>query len=333
MDQQNKILLYTTLDGSPDLEVKLENETVWLTMMQMAELFGRDKSVISRHISSIYESGELMSEATVAKSATVQKEGNRMISREIVYYNLDMIISVGYRVNSFQGTKFRIWATQKLKEFIIKGFTMDDARLAGTKVNYFDELSQRVRSIRTSERNFWLKITAIFATSIDYHPNSEISRSFFANVQNMFHYAIHGHTAAELIVARVDCQKVNVGLATWKGDQIAAADVQIAKNFLTELELKRLNLLVEQYLSFAELQSLEQRPMYMKDWYEKLKGFFILNDKPILVHAGNIKASEGKQKALQEYQRYEKNRQYNIQHGNSVLILPSGSDPKATQPP
>jgi hypothetical protein len=319
MESQGKVLIYTGPDGRPDIEVKLENDTVWLTMVQMADLFQRDKSVISRHIANIFESGELQGEGTVAKCATVQREGKRMISREIDYYNLDMIISVGYRVNSFQGTKFRIWATQKLREFIVKGFTMDDARLAGTKGNYFDELSNRVRAIRSSERNFWLKVTAIFATSIDYHPNADISRTFFASVQNMFHFAIHGHTAAELIAARVDCEKVNLGLGTWKGAQVSVEDVQIAKNFLTEMELKRLNLLVEQYLSFAELQSLEQRPMYMKDWYEKLKGFFILNDKAILLNAGTIKAVEGKRKALQEYQRYEKNRQQDL--GNGLTIL------------
>jgi hypothetical protein len=247
---------------------------------------------------------------------TVQKEGNRLISRVLDHYNLDMIISIGYRVNSHVAVQFRIWATRLLKEYSIKGFVMDDDKLKGTKTNYFDELSERVRAIRTSEKNFWQKVTDIFVTSIDYDVKAEISKIFFASVQNMFHYAIHGHTAAELIVERVDAHKINMGLGVWKGDKITKADVQVAKNYLTETELKRLNLLVEQYLSFAELQSLEQRPMYMKDWYEKLKGFFILNDKPILVNAGKVKAEIGKKKAIDEYQKYEKERQEKL--GNQI---------------
>jgi hypothetical protein len=316
MENQNKIIIYTTTDGKVELDVKLENETLWLTQRQMADLFQKDKDTIGVHIKNIYEDGELDIKTTTDKYSVVQKEGNRNVSRVIDHYNLDVIISVGYRVNSHVGVQFRIWATNLLKEYSIKGFIMDDDRLKGTKTNYFDELSERVRAIRTSERNFWQKVTDIFATSIDYDVKAEISKIFFASVQNMFHYAIHGHTAAELIVERVDAHKINMGLGVWKGDKITKADVQVAKNYLTETELRRLNLLVEQYLSFAELQSIEQRPMYMRDWYEKLKGFFILNDKPILANAGKVKAEIGKKKAIDEYQKYEKERQEKL--GNQM---------------
>lgn len=309
MENQNKVIIYKTTDGKVELDVKLENETVWLTLNQISDLFQKSKSTISEHISNVFDSGELDKQSTVRNFRTVQKEGNRLVERDLDHFNLDLIISVGYRVNSNVAVQFRIWATNTLKEFIIKGFVMDDDKLKGTKRNYFDELADRVRSIRTSERNFWLKVTDVFATSIDYDSKSDISKMFFANVQNMFHYAIHGHTAAELIWERVDAHKVNMGLATWTGDKITKTDVQTAKNYLTELELKKLNLLVEQYLSFAELQSIEQRPMYMRDWFEKLKGFFILNDKPILMNFGKVKAEMSKKKAIDEYQKYEKERQ------------------------
>ncbi len=309
MENQNKILIYKSSDGKTEVEVKLENESVWLSQKQVADLFGTQVPAISKHISNIIEDGELDAISTISKMETVQKEGSRFVNRVIDHYNLDMIISIGYRVNSHIAVQFRIWATRLLKEYTIKGFVMDDARLSGSKNNYFDELTERVRSIRTSERNFWQKVTDIFATSIDYDSKAPISQTFFASVQNMFHYAIHGHTAAELILERVDSHKLNMGLAVWKSDKITKADVQVAKNYLTETELKRMNLLVEQYLSFAELQSLEQRPMYMKDWFEKLKGFFILNDKPILANAGKVKAEVSKKKAIDEYQKYEKERQ------------------------
>ena len=309
MENQNKILIYKSSDGKSQLDVKLENDTVWLTQSQMSELFQSTKQNIALHISNIYEDNELPQDSTVKEYLTVQKEGMREVKRSVLHYNLDVIISVGYRVKSIQAVQFRIWATDKIKEYIIKGFVMDDAKLSGNKHNYFDELAERVRSIRTSERNFWQKVTDIFSTSIDYNSKAPVSQTFFASVQNMFHYAIHGHTAAELILERVDADKLNMGLGVWKGDKITKSDVQIAKNYLTEIELKRLNLLVEQYLSFAELQSLEQRPMYMKDWFEKLKGFFILNDKPILANAGKVKAEISKKKAIDEYQKYEKERQ------------------------
>lgn len=316
MENQNKVIIYKTTDGKAEIDVKLENETVWLTQSQMADLFQSTKQNVALHISNIFEDNELVQDSTVKEYLTVQKEGSRDVKRAVLHYNLDVIISVGYRVKSSQAVQFRIWATEKIREFIVKGFVMDDARLSGEKNNYFEELAQRVRAIRTSEKNFWQKVTDIFATSIDYDGKAPISQTFFASVQNMFHYAIHGHTAAELIVERVDAQKLNMGLGVWKGDKITKADVQVAKNYLTETELRRLNLLVEQYLSFAELQSIEQRPMYMRDWYEKLKGFFILNDKPILANAGKIKAEIGKKKAIDEYQKYEKERQEKL--GNEL---------------
>lgn len=316
MENQNKVIIYKATDGKVELDVKLENETVWLTLNQISDLFQKSKSTISEHINNVFESGELAKNSTVRNFRTVQKEGNRLVERDLDHFNLDLIISVGYRVNSHIAVQFRIWATNTLKEFIVKGFVMDDEKLKGTKTNYFDELAERVRSIRTSEKNFWLKVTDVFATSIDYDPKSDISKFFFAHVQNMFHYAIHGHTAAELIWERVDAHKVNMGLATWQGDRITKEDVKTAKNYLTEIELKKLNLLVEQYLSFAELQTIEQRPMYMKDWFEKLKGFFILNDKPILIDFGKVKAEMSKKKAIDEYQKYEKERQEKL--GNST---------------
>ncbi len=308
MENQNKIILYKLPSGDFEIDVKLEDETVWLTQSQMAQLFQKDVRTMSEHIQKIYADEELSQSGTLRNFRIVQKEGKRDVERELSHYNLDMIISVGYKVNSKAAVGFRIWATKTLNEFLTKAFVIDDARLSGTKSNYFDELYQRVRIIRVSERNFWEKVTDVFATSIDYDKKSEISKNFFANIQNMFHYAIHGHTAAELIWERVDADKINMGLATWEGGKIHKEDVKTAKNYLTEIELKRLNLLVEQYLLFAELQSVEQRPMYMKDWHEKLKGFFILNDKPILLNYGKIKAEISKKKAVDEYQKYEKNR-------------------------
>jgi hypothetical protein len=318
MENQNKIIIYKTADGKAEIDVKLDNETVWLTQSQMADLFQSTKQNVALHISNIFEDNELRQDSTVKEYLTVQKEGSREVKRTVLHYNLDVIISVGYRVKSIQAVQFRIWATDKIKEFIVKGFVMDDEKLKGTKTNYFDELAERVRSIRTSEKNFWLKVTDVFATSIDYDPKSDISKFFFAHVQNMFHYAIHGHTAAELIWERVDAHKVNMGLATWQGNKITKEDVKTAKNYLTEIELKKLNLLVEQYLSFAELQTIEQRPMYMKDWFEKLKGFFILNDKPILLDFGKVKAEMSKKKAIDEYQKYEKERQEKLGNNTSA---------------
>ena len=258
-ENKGQILIYKTPTGATEIEVTLENETIWLTQKQMAVLFQKDSDTIGLHIKNVYQEAELQEYGTTEKYSVVQKEGSRNVKREVNFYNLDVIISVGYRVNSIQGTHFRIWATKQLKELMIKGFVIDDEKLKGTKSNYFDELYDRVRSIRVSERNFWQKIKDIFAFgSIDYESNSEIAQTFFATVQNMFHYAIHEHTAQELIKERADGQKENMGLKTWYGREITKQDTTIAKNYLTELELKRLNLLSDQFLSFAELQSLEK---------------------------------------------------------------------------
>jgi len=238
----------------------------------------------------------------------VQKEGNREVKRSVKIYNLDAIISVGYRINSLRGTQFRIWATQKLREYIIKGFVMDDERLAegGVKKTYFEEWKERIRRIRTSESNFYQKVRDVFATSADYDPKTDYAKLFYATVQNKFHYAITGLTAAEIVSSRIDSQKENMGLTNWKGEIITREQVQIAKNYLEELELKRLNLLVEQFLSFAELQSVEQRVMYMKDWIGKLDGFLVLNDKEILQNAGNVSHPEMEKKVRGELEKYNR---------------------------
>jgi hypothetical protein len=246
--KQSEILIYQTDNGRTRIDVRLEDETVWLSLVQMAELFQRDKSVISRHISNIFKEGELQPEATVAKFATVQPEGIRQVTRALDFYNLDVIISVGYRVKSHRGTQFRIWATQRLREYIIKGFTLDDERLkqAGGG-NYFDELLARIRDIRSSEKVFWRKVLDIYATSIDYDPNTQVSREFFAMVQNKMHWAAHGHTAAEIIAQRADATKSHMGLTAWSGDKPRQADAEIAKNYLSAGELDALNRIVTIY--------------------------------------------------------------------------------------
>src|SRR5665647_698200 len=254
---QSNILIYQTEDGVTKIETRLQEETVWLSQAQLCELFQKSKATISEHIKNIFEEGELQERATVRKFRTVQQEGNREVERDIDFYNLDVIISVGYRVRSHRGTQFRMWATQRLREYIIKGFTLDDERLkdGGVRNDYFDELIERVRAIRTSERNFYRKVTDIYSTAYDYDPNVQITHEFFATVQNKFYWAIHGHTAAELIAARADAMKRNMGLTNWRGDRIRKADVGVAKNYLTAEELSMLNLIVDQYLSFAELQA------------------------------------------------------------------------------
>ncbi len=304
--KKGEILLYKTIDGQNQIEVKLENETVWLTQRQMAELFQKDTDTIGLHIRNIYKDGELQENRTTEKNSVVQKEGNRNVTREVTLYNLDVIISVGYRVGSYRGTQFRIWATQTLKEYLVKGFVMDDERLAGTKQSYFDELQERVRAIRTSEKNFWEKIKFIFSTSIDYDSTAEIAQLFFKQVQNMFHFAIHGHTAPELIYERVDAHKKNMGLTSFKGMHITKADISVAKNYLTPGELKRLNLLADQYLAFAELQSEERRAMYMRDWIRKTQEFFVFNEKPILKNYGKVRRDVAEKIANEEYEKYDK---------------------------
>lgn len=303
----SEILLYQTDDGKSRLEVRLVDETVWLSLNQMAELFHRDKSVISKHIKNVFDEGELVPEATVAKFATVQNEGDREVTRNIDFYNLDVIISVGYRVKSHRGTQFRMWATQRLREYIIKGFTMDDERLkqAGGG-NYFDELLARIRDIRSSEKIFWRKVLDIYATSIDYDPNIDLSRDFFAIVQNKMHWAAHGHTAAEIVESRADAEKPHMGLTSWTGDRPTLADAEIAKNYLMKDELEALNRIVTMYLDFAELRALNRKPMYMRDWISKLDDFLRLSERDILTHAGKMSHEKAVEKARSEYEKYHK---------------------------
>ncbi len=306
-EKNNQIIIYNTEDGKTKIEVTTSDETVWLSQKQMAELFDKDRKTITEHIQNVFKEGELAENSVCRKFQHTAEDGKKY---NINFYNLDVIISVGYRVKSLRGTQFRIWATQKLREYIIKGFVMDDERLENGNVpkGYFQEWEERIRKIRTSERNFYLKVTDVFATSADYNPRAEYAKNFFATVQNKFHYAITGLTAAEIIAKRVDSQKENLGLTNWKGEIITREQAQIAKNYLEELELKRLNLLVEQFLSFAELQSVEQRVMYMKDWVLKLDSFLILNDKKILENAGRVSHLEMEEIVRKQLKNYnEKN--------------------------
>lgn len=310
MENNSELLLYQTPDGQTKVEVRLQGETVWLSLNQMAELFQKAKSTVSEHIKHIYEEGELDEISTVRKFRTVQQEGIRNIEREIEFYNLDVIISVGYRVKSHRGTQFRIWATQRLKEFIIKGFTLDDDRLkSGNQINYFDELFERIRDIRSSEKIFYQKVKDIYMLSIDYDPKADQTKEFFATIQNKLHWAIHRHTAAEIIVERANAEKLNMGLSTWKGYKIRKSDVTIAKNYLTEDELSQLNLLVEQYLAFAENQTRQKKVMYMSDWIKKLNDILTINENEILEHAGRVTRQIAEEIAHAEYEKYNAKRQ------------------------
>ena len=300
-----EFLFYGSDDGRIRLQVRLENETVWLSLNQMADLFQRDKSVISRHIGNVFGDGELKREATVAKSATVQIEGDKQVTREIEFFNLDVIISVGYRVKSLRGTQFRIWATQRLREYIVKGFAMDDERLKQRGGgNYFEELLGRIRDIRSSEKEFWRKVLEIYATSIDYDPSAEASRQFFATVQNKMHWAAHGHTAAEVIHARVDATQPQLGLTHWIGGKPCKSEAAIAKNYLSPEELNALNRIVVAYLELAEVQALNRQPMYMRDWIGKLDDFLRLGGRAILEHAGKISHEQALRKAEQEFEKF-----------------------------
>jgi hypothetical protein len=301
----SEILLYLAEDGRTRVEVRFEGETCWLSLVQMAELFGRDRSVIFRHVKNVFDEGELRPEATIAKFAQVQREGEREVHREVDLYNLDVVISVGYRVKSHRGTQFRIWATQRLREYIVKGFAMDDERLkrAGGG-NYFEELLARIRDIRASEKVFWRKILDIYATSIDYDPSEAASRRFFATVQNKMHWAAHGHTAAEVIAARADAGKPNPGLTSWSGAAPRKDDVGVAKNYLDPAELEALNRIVSAYLELAEVQALGRRPMYMADWIAKLDDFLRLGEREILKHAGKVSHEAAVTKAEIEYDRF-----------------------------
>lgn len=307
------IILYQTEDGKSRIEVTLCNDTVWLTADQMAELFQRNKSTISRHIKNVFEDGELNPDSTVAFFATVQNEGNRSVERNLAYYNLDMIISVGYRVKSHRGVQFRIWATQVLREYLVKGFAMNDDLLkrAGGG-NYFDELLSRIRDIRSSEKVFYRKILEIYALSIDYDPRTETTMQFFKTVQNKMHYSVHGHTAAEIIYERADAEKDFMGLTSWTGALPKRTDAEIAKNYLSSDELDTLNRIVSLYLDFAELQAKSHKPMYMKDWIQKLDDFLKLSGKELLSHAGKISAELAKQKADTEYDKFKERTAYSL---------------------
>ena len=306
----SQIIIYQTEDGQIKLDVRFDGDTVWLTQKLIAELFGVSVPNINIHLKNIFESGELKKKSTIKEFLIVQKEGNREISRKIEYCNLDGIIATGYRVNSVRATQFRIWAAQILKEYIVKGFVLDDERLKNPDLpfDYFEELTKRIQDIRTSEKRFYRKITDIYALSMDYDPTDEMSIDFFKTVQNEMHWVITGKTAAELIAERADSNKPNMGLMSWRGAVPRKDDVMIAKNYLDENELSTLNNLVEQYLIFAEGQAMRRIPMTMRDWIKKLDGFLKLNDRNILESAGKISHDLAKNLAEKEYTKFNKKR-------------------------
>ncbi len=307
---KGQFLLYQTPDGDSQIEVKLQNDTVWLSLDQMAELFQRNKSTISRHVKNVLEDGELEEKSVVAFFATTASDSK---TYSVAYYNLDMIISIGYRVHSYRGVQFRIWATKVLKEYIVKGFAMNDDLLkrAGGG-NYFDELLARIRDIRSSEKVFYRKVLEIYALSIDYDPRVEMTQKFFKTVQNKMHYSVHGHTAAEIIYERADAEKDFMGLTTWSGAMPSKPEAEIAKNYLTQEEVKSLNRIVSLYLDFAEMQAEEHRPMYMKDWINILDDFLRISRKDILTHAGKISAKLAKEKADHEYDKFKERTKNNL---------------------
>ena len=307
---KGQFLLYQTPDGDSQIEVKLQNDTVWLSLDQMAELFQRNKSTISRHVKNVLEDGELEEKLVVAFFATTASDSK---TYSVAYYNLDMIISVGYRVHSYRGVQFRIWATKVLKEYIVKGFAMNDDLLkrAGGG-NYFDELLARIRDIRSSEKVFYRKVLEIYALSIDYDPRVEMTQKFFKTVQNKMHYSVHGHTAAEIIYERADAEKDFMGLTSWAGPMPTKPEDEIAKNYLAHEEVKSLNRIVSLYLDFAEMQAEEHRPMYMKDWINILDDFLRISRKDILTHAGKVSAKLAKEKADNEYDKFKERTQNNL---------------------
>ena len=308
----NNFLLYTNEDGEVKVDVLLKDETIWLTINQMAELFSIDKSGISRHIKNVYDTGELQEQATVAKIATVQQEGDRQVNRNLDFFNLDMIISVGYRVNSLRGTHFRIWATKQLTELIRKGFVLDKQKLKNPDnpfgKDYFDVLLEEIRDIRSSEKRFYRKITDIYALAVDYTPNAKETQEFFKVVQNKLIFAATGNTAAEIIANRSDTTKDNMGLTNFKGAKVRKADVTVSKNYLEKEELDTLNRIVTMYLDYAELQAINHRQMFMKDWREKLDAFLQFNGQEILKNAGKIKKKIADKLAEDKYDTFHKNR-------------------------
>ena len=302
-ENKTSLIMYTTEDGITQIQATFDNDTVWLSIDQMAELFQRDKSTITRHIKNIFEEGEYISDSVVANFATTAKDGK---TYQVEYYNLDVIISVGYRVKSLRGTQFRIWAMQILKEYMQKGFALDDKRLKELGGgNYFDELLDRIRDIRSSEKVFWRKVLDIYATSIDYNPNAESSIAFFKQVQNKMHWAAHKHTAAEIIYQRADSKKQNMGLTSWAGKEIKKTDVEIAKNYLSDAELDALNKIVTAYLDIAEVRALDHEPMYMKDWLETIDDYLKMTRREILTTAGRVSHKQALDKAHDEYKKYK----------------------------
>ncbi|MEW6078389.1 MAG: virulence RhuM family protein [Thermodesulfobacteriota bacterium] len=302
---KGQLLVYEAEDGRIKIDVRLEDETVWLTQQRMADLFQTTVPNISMHIRNIYEEGELTPEATIKKFLTVRREGDRDVRRELDFYNLDIIISVGYRIKSRVATRFRIWATQRLKEYIVKGFTLNDERLKEPEGGrYFEELLARIRDIRSSEKVFWRKVLDIYATSIDYDPMVETSQKFFRQVQNMMHWAAHGQTAAELIYERADAARSNMGVTNYPGNKLLKRDVEVAKNYLNKEELDLLNRIVTAYLEVAEIQALNRNPMTMADWIERLHQFLTMTGRELLTHAGKISHEEALRKAHEEYERF-----------------------------
>lgn len=300
----NNLMIYQDENGITKVSVRFSNEDIWVTQQQLAEVYDTTQQNISQHIDGIYKDGELVQEATNKKFLLVRTEGNRQVRRNIDHYNLDMIIAIGYRVQSQIATRFRIWATERLHEYIQKGFTMDDDRLKNGGSRYFRELLQRIRDIRSSERNFYQQVTDIYATATDYDPRSDLTKAFFATVQNKLHYAVHEHTAAEIVYDRVNREKPFVGMTNFKGNYVTKDDVKIAKNYLSEIELQRLNLLVSQFLDFAELQALEQIPMTMQNWIDALDNQIVSNRRKLLEGKGRISHKQAVEKAEKEFEIY-----------------------------
>jgi hypothetical protein len=329
----SEFLIYQTEGGKTQISVVLENETLWLSQKQLTELFGKAKGTISEHIKHIFEDGELTPAATVRLFRTVQTEGRRTVEREVEHYNLDMVLALGYRVRSQAGVRFRQWASAQLKEYIVKGFLLDDERLKnpGQGRDYFDELTRRLQDIRTSERRFYQKITDIYATSVDYDASAELTQAFFATVQNKVHFAIHGHTAAELVMLRADSAKPHMGMSNWPGERIRKSDVAVAKNYLNEDELHALNNLTEQYLVFAEGQAARRVAMTMQAWIDKLEGFLSLNDREILQSAGQVSAELAKQHAEGEFAKYRvlEDARYESDFDRMIHSLPAPKVQKA----
>lgn len=329
----SEFLIYQTEGGKTQISVVLENETLWLSQKQLTELFGKAKGTISEHIKHIFEDGELTPAATVRLFRTVQTEGSRTVGRDVEHYNLDMVLALGYRVRSQAGVRFRQWASAQLKEFIVKGFLLDDERLKnpGQGRDYFDELTRRLQDIRTSERRFYQKITDIYATSVDYDASAELTQAFFATVQNKVHFAIHGHTAAELVMLRADSAKPHMGMTNWPSERIRKSDVAVAKNYLNEDELRALNNLAEQYLVFAEGQAARRVAMTMQAWIDKLEGFLTLNDREILQSAGQVSAELAKQHAEGEFAKYRvlEDARFESDFDRMVQSLPAPKDQKA----